>query len=123
MSKFFSSKYASLVPYTPGEQPRDMQYIKLNTNESPFPPSPKAQAAASEAAKNLHLYSDPTAKKLNAAMASLYGIDPEMALEQCNKKFISRFSGMEQAAVDAGKTLGDLSLEEMEALWQAQKKH
>ena len=80
MSKFFSSKYASLVPYTPGEQPRDMQYIKLNTNESPFPPSPKAQAAASEAAKNLHLYSDPTAKKLNDAMANLYGVDPDMVL-------------------------------------------
>ena len=77
MSKFFSSKYASLVPYTPGEQPRDMQYIKLNTNESPFPPSPKAQVAASEAAKYLHLYSDPTAKKLNEAMAELYKVDPE----------------------------------------------
>ena len=80
MSKFFSSKYASLVPYTPGEQPRDMQYIKLNTNESPFPPSPKAQTAAGEAAKNLHLYSDPTAKKLNDAMANLYGVDPDEIL-------------------------------------------
>ena len=80
MSKFFSSKYASLVPYTPGEQPRDMQYIKLNTNESPFPPSEKAQCAAWEAAKNLQLYSDPTAKKLNDAMANLYGVDPDMVL-------------------------------------------
>ena len=80
MSKFFSSKYASLVPYTPGEQPRDMQYIKLNTNESPFSPSAKAQAAASEAAKNLQLYSDPTAKKLNDAMAELYGVDPDCVL-------------------------------------------
>ena len=53
----------------------------------------------------------------------LYGVDPEAALERTNKKFIARFSGMEQAAVDAGKTLGDLSLDEMEALWQAQKKH
>ena len=80
MSKFFSSKYASLVPYTPGEQPRDMQYIKLNTNESPFPPSEKAQCAAWEAAKNLQLYSDPTAKKLNDAMANLYGVDPDEIL-------------------------------------------
>ncbi|MBE6639596.1 MAG: histidinol-phosphate transaminase [Ruminococcaceae bacterium] len=77
MSKFFSSKYASLVPYTPGEQPRDMQYIKLNTNESPFPPSPKAMAAAAEAAKGLQLYSDPTAQKLNEAMAAKYGVSTD----------------------------------------------
>ena len=80
MSKFFSQKYASLVPYTPGEQPRDMQYIKLNTNESPFPPSEKAQATAAEAAKGLQLYSDPTAKKLNDAMASRLGVCPDEIL-------------------------------------------
>ena len=59
MSRFFSEKYAGLTPYTPGEQPKDMRYIKLNTNESPFPPSPLAQTMAIEAAENLQLYSDP----------------------------------------------------------------
>ena len=51
MSKFMSSKYGNLVPYTPGEQPKNMQYIKLNTNESPFGPSFKAIEAAYEEAK------------------------------------------------------------------------
>ena len=50
------------------------------------------------------------------------GVNPEDALERTNKKFIARFSGMEQAAVEAGKTLGELTLDEMEALWQAQKR-
>ena len=50
MSRFFSKKYSSLVPYTPGEQPKDMQYIKLNTNASQFPPSDKAIKAAGEMA-------------------------------------------------------------------------
>ena len=47
MSRFFSEKYSTLVPYTPGEQPQDRKYVKLNTNESPFPPS-KAVAEAVE---------------------------------------------------------------------------
>ena len=74
MSRFFSEKFRDLTPYVPGEQPRDMQYIKLNTNESPFPPSPMAQAMAREEAGKLELYSDPTCSALVAAAAQQLGI-------------------------------------------------
>ena len=80
MSRFFKDKYKALTPYTPGEQPRDMQYIKLNTNESPFPPSPKAVAAASEAAAKLQLYPDPTYAALHGAVAAYHGLTAEEIL-------------------------------------------
>ena len=80
MSRFFSSKFAALTPYTPGEQPRQQIFVKLNTNESPFPPAPKAIAMAQEAAANLHLYSDPTCKALVEAAARYYGIEEDEIL-------------------------------------------
>ena len=75
MSRFFSKKYAKLVPYTPGEQPKDMQYIKLNTNESPYPPSEKAIKYAGEAAKMLNLYPDPNCTEATAKLAEILGVD------------------------------------------------
>ena len=77
MSKYFSYKYKDLVPYTPGEQPKDMKYVKLNTNESPFAPSPRAQELAAEAAKYLQLYPDPDCTILREKIAKLYGIDKD----------------------------------------------
>lgn len=74
MSKFFSAKYSSLVPYTPGEQPKDTQYIKLNTNESPFPPSPIALKYINEVANNLQLYSDPECTKLVNEATKVFGV-------------------------------------------------
>ena len=73
MSRFFSEKYKTLEPYTPGEQPQDMQYVKLNTNESPFPTSPKAAEAAAHAAKRLQLYSDPECRALHEKFAEVFG--------------------------------------------------
>ncbi len=71
MSKFLNSRYSSLEVYTPGEQPKDKQYIKLNTNESPFPPSPKTIAAVNaEEMKDLRLYSDPECSALKKALAA-----------------------------------------------------
>lgn len=80
MSRFFSSRHAALVPYVPGEQPRDMEYIKLNTNESPFPPAPAVVAAAEREAGKLNLYCDPDAAELRAAAAKVFGLRPENVL-------------------------------------------
>ncbi len=77
MSKFFSNKYSSLVPYTPGEQPKDTKYIKLNTNESPFPPSPATVRAASEQAGKCELYSDPECTELSKKAAEYFGVERE----------------------------------------------
>lgn len=78
MSSFLIKRLSSLEAYVPGEQPRDKKYIKLNTNESPYPPSPSVIAAVNEKeAADLRLYSDPTSKGLKSALASLYGVKEE----------------------------------------------
>ena len=78
MSKFLSKEASRLAPYTPGEQPQDQQYVKLNTNESPFPPSPKVVKAISRAELlKLNLYSDPTCGQLVQALAKRYELQPE----------------------------------------------
>ena len=77
MSRFFSSNFASLTPYTPGEQPRERQFVKLNTNESPFPPAPGVAAAAAEQAGKLQLYSDPEISALRGKLAQTYGVGPD----------------------------------------------
>ncbi len=75
MSQFLNPRYASLEAYTPGEQPRDKRYIKLNTNESPYPPAPEVVAAMDAAqVEDLRLYSDPTGKALRKKIAGLYGL-------------------------------------------------
>ena len=94
MSRFFSQKYDALTPYTPGEQPKERKYIKLNTNESPFPPSPKAIEAAAKAAASLQLYSDPTASKLHEKIAILYGVEPENVLATNGSDEILNFAFM-----------------------------
>lgn len=74
MSRFFSDKYAALTPYTPGEQPQERKYLKLNTNESPFPPSPMAQARAKKEAEIVQLYSDPECRALVKTAAEKLGV-------------------------------------------------
>lgn len=80
MSRFFSPKYSSLTPYTPGEQPQERKYLKLNTNESPFPPSPLAQRLARDAAGDCQLYSDPECRALVNTAAESFGVEKENLL-------------------------------------------
>ncbi len=79
MSRYFSSRLEAIEPYVPGEQPRDRAYIKLNTNESPYPPAPAViRAIDSAAVADLRLYSDPTASSLITALAKTYGVSEDM---------------------------------------------
>ena len=72
---------ATLHPYVPGEQPQDRRYIKLNTNESPYPPSPRVLAAIREAAHDdLRLYPDPQANALRDRAAAVYGCERDAIL-------------------------------------------
>ncbi len=78
MSRFLAKKYRTLDAYVPGEQPRDKKYIKLNTNEFPYPPAPDViDAINAEVISDLRLYSDPTAKNLKEALAKYYGVGAE----------------------------------------------
>ena len=80
MSRFFSERYSNLIPYTPGEQPKNMEYIKLNTNESPYPPSQNVYEAVKKEAEKLHLYSDPQASVITEKIAKRYGVDKSQVL-------------------------------------------
>lgn len=94
MSRFFSDKYAGLQAYTPGEQPRDMQYVKLNTNESPFPPPRAAIEAAARAAERMHLYCDPDCTELTKALAGYFDADREQILVTNGSDEILHFAFM-----------------------------
>tara|TARA_Y100001949_G_scaffold176277_1_gene188734 strand:- start:3872 stop:4927 length:1056 start_codon:yes stop_codon:yes gene_type:complete len=78
MSKFWSPFVKALVPYVPGEQPKLTNLVKLNTNENPYGPSPKALAAMqAELNDNLRLYPDPNGERLKRAVADYYHVRPE----------------------------------------------
>ena len=104
MSRFLAQRYASLTAYTPGEQPTDMKYIKLNTNESPFPPSPAVIDAISEnRVRELRLYPDPDCGALRKAIADLFGFEKENIFVSNGSDDILNFSFM---AFCDGKTCG-----------------
>jgi len=94
MSQFFTKRYASLIPYTPGEQPKDMQYVKLNTNESPFPPSPRVAAAVAAQVDRLQLYSDPESTVLRGKLAEIYGVSPRQVIVSNGSDEVLNFAFM-----------------------------
>ena len=76
MSLFWSKTIQTLTPYTPGEQIQLDHLIKLNTNESPYGPSPKALAAIANATNNsLRLYPPPNSNELKNGIAKAYGLE------------------------------------------------
>ena len=104
MSKFFTQRLAALEAYVPGEQPKDQKYVKLNTNESPFPPSPSVIEAVREEAGRLQLYSDPECTPLVEEFARLYGIEKDRVImtngsdEVLNFAFMAFFDEQRTAA-------------------------
>ena len=75
MSRFWSPIVHGLTPYTPGEQPKIANLIKLNTNECPYPPSPRVLAAIGSAVNgDLRLYPDPDSTALRQAIADYYAV-------------------------------------------------
>ena len=78
MSKFWNETVNKIEPYVPGEQPRDKKYVKLNTNENPYPPSKKVlEAVKNSANEDLRLYPDPLGTELNETIANFYGLDKD----------------------------------------------
>ena len=94
MSRFFSDKFASLTPYTPGEQPKERQYVKLNTNESPFAPSASVLEAVQRECGKLQLYSDPECVALRRELAAVYGVTPQQVIVTNGSDEILNFAFM-----------------------------
>lgn len=108
MSRFLDEKFSGLKEYVPGEQPRDKKYIKLNTNESPFPPSSSVlEAVNSEEVKNLRLYSDPSNKALKEKLAEIYKVGPDNIYVSNGSDDILNFAFM--AFGDRGAAFPDIT--------------
>lgn len=104
MSKYWSKTLKGLKPYVPGEQPRDKKYIKLNTNENPYPPSPSVLEAIKTAAdEGLRLYPDPACDELRLALAQYYGLNKEQVFVGNGSDEILAFAFM--AFFDPGKAI------------------
>jgi len=110
MSRFLDRRFAYLETYTPGEQPLDKQYVKLNTNESPYPPAPGVIAAiGAEEVADLRLYSDPATRALSAAIAERFGVTPDMVYTGNGSDDILNFTFMAFCGRDKGAVFPEIS--------------
>lgn len=103
MSRFLSERFAQLKAYVPGEQPQNKSYIKLNTNESPYPPAPQVvEALNTKEINDLRLYSDPECKLLRIALADYYKVDFENIMVGNGSDEILSFAFMAFCDVNTG---------------------
>ena len=110
MSRFLSAETAALEPYTPGEQPQNLRYNKLNTNESPFPPSPRVlEALSREEIGRLNLYSDPACTALCAAIARHYGVEDRQVIAGNGSDEILSFAFRAFCGADRGAAFADIT--------------
>lgn len=110
MSKFLINKYQSLEAYVPGEQPKDMEYVKLNTNESPFPPSQGVlDRISEEEVAMLKLYPDPDCTVLRHKLAQLYNVDDENVFISNGSDEILSFSFMAFCSEQTGAIFPNIS--------------
>jgi len=109
MSRFLSSRLKHLEPYTPGEQPQMRDLIKLNTNESPFPPSENAIKMAVEAAGSLQLYPDPECRKLTEMLAKNLGVNNDELLLTNGSDEILNFAFMAFCDGERGAVFPDIT--------------
>lgn len=110
MSRFISSRFDVLREYVPGEQPQDKQYIKLNTNESPYPPSPEVLACLNEGeGRALRLYPDPDCRVLRRKLAKLYQMEEENILVTNGSDEALSFAFMAYCDAKCGVVFPDIS--------------
>ena len=109
MSRFLSERLRALEPYTPGEQPQILNLIKLNTNESPFPPSKKAVENSAAEAKKLQLYPDPECRALTEKIAELVGVEPSEVLVTNGSDEILNFAFMAYCDTENGAAFPDIT--------------
>ena len=110
MSKFLSKRFEKLEAYVPGEQPNDKKYIKLNTNESPYSPSPLVlERISSEEVEKLNLYPDPTCSVLKSKIAELLNVEAKNVFLSNGSDDILNFSFMAFCDKEHGAAFPDIS--------------
>ena len=109
MSRFLTERLRSLKPYTPGEQPKDKSYVKLNTNESPFPPSPRAIELSRTEAERLMLYPDPDCTELTRTLAAELRVAPECVVLGNGSDEVLNFAFMAYCSAEHPALFADIT--------------